>query len=120
LKHKPSPEGGSSEEKPSRTQKKKRADALQRLGMQLLSLTKTQLNDLQLPPEMVEAVLDAKKMSTRGALRRQKQYIGSLMRQTDAVRLQQELDRLTLQSRHAGRSTKPAEQGRDESLKEDR
>jgi ribosome-associated protein len=120
LKRRPSFEGRSNEDKPSRTQKKKRAESLQAIGTRLLSLTAEQLQELQLPSELVDAVLDAHKMNSHGARRRQLQYIGSLMRQIDAAALEQDLDRLTWQSRREVRSFKLAEQWRDELIKGDR
>jgi ribosome-associated protein len=114
------PAGGATDDKPSRTQKKKRAEALQKTGTQLLSLSEDQLRGLQLPPELIDAIMDARKMSSRGALRRQLQYIGSLMRQIDAVRLEQDLDRVTGQTRREVRSFRLAEQWRDELIAGDR
>jgi ribosome-associated protein len=112
----------SDESKPSRTQKKKAAEALQEIGTQLISLSQAQLDELELPPEMVEAVADARKMNSHGARRRQLQYIGSLMRQIDATQLKQDLDRLTSHSHQEARSFKLAEQWRDELIsgKQDR
>ena len=114
MKRKPFLDTSSDEDKPSRTQKKKAAEALQKIGTQLLSLTETQLDELQLPAEMVEAVEDARKMNSHGARRRQLQYIGSLMRQIDATQLKQDLDRVTLQTHQEVRSFKRAERWRDE------
>ena len=67
----------------SRTQKKKEARALQKLGEQLLSLTIEQLNDIPLPVELHEAVLQAHGMTRHGARRRQIKYIGALAREID-------------------------------------
>ena len=67
----------------SRTQKKKEAHALQRLGEQLLSISLEQLNDIDMPAELREAVMDARAMTSHGARRRQTKYIGALVREID-------------------------------------
>jgi ribosome-associated protein len=67
----------------SRTQKKKEARDLQKLGKQLLSLTLEQLNDIHMPDELREAVLEFREMTRHGARRRQIKYIGALVREID-------------------------------------
>ena len=67
----------------SRTQKKKEAHMLQKLGEQLLSLTTEQLNTIGLPVELHEAVLEAREMTSHGARRRQTKYVGALVREID-------------------------------------
>ncbi len=47
-----------------------------------------------LDEELLEAVLDAKRMSKRGALRRQKQFIGKLMARVDPAPIEAALARL--------------------------
>lgn len=67
----------------SRTQKKKEALALQELGKQLAGLSADQLGKIGLPQELYEALMFVRSIREREALRRQMQYIGSLMRQCD-------------------------------------
>ncbi|MEN8247145.1 MAG: ribosome biogenesis factor YjgA [Thermodesulfobacteriota bacterium] len=67
----------------SRTQKKKEAHMLQKLGEQLLSLTNEQLNAIDLPGELREAVWEAREMTSHGARRRQIKYVGALVREID-------------------------------------
>ena len=67
----------------SRTQKKKEARTLQKLGEQLLSLTTEQLAGIDMPDELREAVLEAREMTNHGARRRQIKYIGALAREID-------------------------------------
>lgn len=104
----------SSEDKPSRTMKKKAAEALQKTGEQLLSLREAQLDALELPPELHEAVVAARTMKSRGACRRQLQYIGSLMRQVDAQQLQQRMEGVTREAHDEARRFKQVELWRDE------
>jgi ribosome-associated protein len=66
----------------SKTKRKKEAEALQELGEQLLELSAAQIEDIDLPEEIYNAITRAKTLR-RGALRRQLQYIGTLMRKID-------------------------------------
>ena len=70
-------------DKPSKSQRKRDALALQELGETLVTLKPTQLDKMPLPEELREAVLAARQMNQRGARKRQLQYIGRLMRQID-------------------------------------
>jgi ribosome-associated protein len=66
--------------RPSRSARKRQAEALQKLGVRLSELRATQLQQLQLPPELLDALLEAQRLRSRSALARQRQYIGRLMR----------------------------------------
>ena len=78
----------------SRTQKKKEDRALQDLGEQLVALQPGQLDALELPAELLEAVEFARSIKSHGARRRQLQYIGTLMRQIDPEPVKTALDRI--------------------------
>lgn len=104
----------SPEEKPSRTKKKRAAEALQKVGEQLLTLRAAQLNAMELPPELLEAVVAARAMTSHGARRRQLQYIGSLMRRTDADQLCRRLEAVTQETHDEARRFKQVERWRDE------
>ncbi len=69
--------------KPSKSARKSESLALQNLGEQLLDLAPEQLTSIGLEHDLLAAVLAAKTMHARGALRRQRQLIGKLMRHTD-------------------------------------
>jgi ribosome-associated protein len=84
--------------KPSKSQRKRDALALQALGAQLVALSPTRLARLDLPDELREAVLAAQGMRSHGARARQMQYIGRLMRQLDPGVLN--LVRRILEPRH--------------------
>ncbi len=56
---------------------------MQALGERLIDLTEEQLRDMVLDENLVVAVVAASKMKSRGALRRQRQLIGKLMRDVD-------------------------------------
>jgi ribosome-associated protein len=67
-------------EKKSKTRIKKEMIELQKLGERLVELPEGYLKKIGLPPDLLDAVLYAKKVRTHGARRRQKQRIGVLMR----------------------------------------
>jgi ribosome-associated protein len=70
-------------DRPSKSQRKREALALQDLGATLVTLKPAQLDKIPLPEELREAVLAARQMTQRGARKRQLQYIGRLMREID-------------------------------------
>ena len=69
--------------KPSKSQRKRDAHALQALGAQLVELPPAHLAQLDLPDVLREAVLAVQGMCSHGARTRQMQYIGRLMRQLE-------------------------------------
>lgn len=83
-----------SSEVKSRTQVKKEAQKLQELGSDLLSLSKDQIEGLDIPRELKDAVIHAKTITSKNAKRRQIQYIGALMRKIDTAPLVSSLDYL--------------------------
>ncbi len=76
----------------SKTRLKKEMMELQKLGEQLVTLPNAYLKNAGIPHELVDAVISMKKMSTHGARRRQKQYIGVIMREVDPVQIKRVLD----------------------------
>lgn len=81
------------EEPISKTQLKAEADQQQALGVRLTELPKDKLLKLDLPDEVVTAVLDSKKITANGATRRHKQYLGRLMREIDNAPILEQLAR---------------------------
>ena len=78
---------------PSKTKRKKEMQALQDMGGALIDLSKDKLKQLNLPENLLTAVMQAKKLlNARGAQRRQLQYIGKLMREVDPAPIQAKLD----------------------------
>ena len=69
--------------KPSKSARKREHLALQDLGEQLIGLTSEQLHSMGLSESLLDAVLAARTITAHGAMRRQKQLIGKLMRNTD-------------------------------------
>jgi len=71
------------EDKKSKSQVKREMHALEKLGEQLTRLPEGKIKGLGLPEELFEAIRFAKTITTRGAGKRQRQYIGRLMRNVD-------------------------------------
>ena len=69
--------------KPSKSARKRETLALQTLGERLIELAPEQLASIGLDEALLEAILAAKSIRAHGALRRQKQLIGKLMRGID-------------------------------------
>ncbi|NOT15497.1 MAG: DUF615 domain-containing protein [Methylotenera sp.] len=75
----------------SKTQLKAQADAQQALGVRLCELSKEKLAKLDLPEALLTAVLESKKITANGAMRRHKQYLGRLMREIDTAPIEDQL-----------------------------
>ncbi len=84
----------SEEELVSKTQIKNEMNDRQALGMQLTKLAPDTLKKIGLSEELLEAVLFYKKITANGALKRQAQFIGRLMRDTDPEPIQAYLNKL--------------------------
>ena len=82
------------EELVSKTQIKNEMNERQALGMQLTKLAPDTLKKIGLSEELLEAVLFYKKITANGALKRQAQFIGRLMRDTDPEPIQAYLNKL--------------------------
>lgn len=68
---------------PSKSSLKRESHAMQDLGGELLELSNENLQKLDLPPELYEAIRVGKTITAHGGLRRQKKFIGKLLRNLD-------------------------------------
>ena len=75
----------------SKTKLKAEADAQQAIGKKLIDLSKEKLLKLDLPETLFDAVIEAKRLTANGAIRRQLQYLGRLMRDVDSTRIEEQL-----------------------------
>lgn len=80
--------------KPSKSEMKREYLARQKLGEELIPLQESELRAMDLDEDLLEAVLEAKRLKKHGALRRQKQYIGKLMGRVDPEPIRAALERL--------------------------
>ena len=76
----------------SKTKKKAQSHALQKLGTELVDLSKERLASMQLPETLAEAIREAQRITAHEGRRRQMQYIGRLMRDIDPAPIQERLD----------------------------
>lgn len=94
------PTDDSEQLRPSKTRRKQEMHALQDIGEQLVQLDLKRLTELDLPETLMAAILEAKQIRKHGALRRQMQFIGKLMRNVDAAPIREKFDfwsRMSLQ-----------------------
>jgi ribosome-associated protein len=103
----------------SKTRRKKDMLALQDLGVELVGLNEQQLAAMQLPESLLEAVLEARRLSKHEAKRRQMQYIGRLMRDIDAAPIRGRLEQWRGQGREHTAQLHAIERWRDELLSAD-
>ena len=82
-----SPGGAAQYSGPSKSRRKAEAHELQSLGAALVALNQDQLSRMELPENLYDAVLDARRISAHEGRRRQMQYIGKLMRNIDPAPL---------------------------------
>ncbi len=99
--------------KPSKSARKREQLELQKLGEQLIDLSADELEALPIDERLRDAVLEAARIRAHGALRRQKQLIGKLMRNCDPEPIRHALDAREVDDRRAKRIFADAERWRD-------
>ncbi len=104
--------------KPSKSAKKRAAQAVDALGKRLLELTDEQLGTLPLDDELRELVVATRNMSSRSALRRQRLYLAKQLRHTDIGPILQACDALARDQQGEQRLFHQAERWRDRVLRE--
>lgn len=105
-------------ERPSKSARKRESQALQDLGETLIGLPDALLAELPLPENLRDAVLAARRLSSRGAQVRQRQYIGKLMRKLDAQPIRDALEQHEERQRADARRFQRVEQWRDRLVRE--
>lgn len=98
---------------PSKTRRKRDADALQSLGEELAALPPQVLDGLGLPDRLRQALADLGPIRAHEARRRQRQFIGRLMRDVDPEPLRAVIDARQQPSREATRLFRQVEDWRD-------
>jgi ribosome-associated protein len=71
--------------RPSKSARKREAAEAKDLGKSLIELKESDLRALNLDERLLDAILLAQKITSRGGLARQRQYIGKLMRDVDTA-----------------------------------
>ncbi len=103
----------------SKSERKRQMHALQALGDKILTLNETQLASIPLTAELEKAIGEAKRIKSREGLRRQKQYIGKLMRVTDHEAIEAALEAISDKQNRLARAFHVMEQWRDELIEGD-
>jgi len=103
-------------ERPSKSARKRAAEAAQDFGETLLGLRDAELVALALPPELLEALRTARHITSRAAAVRQRQFIGKLMRTVDVAPLRAALKQLHAPAARAAAEFRRAEEWRSRLL----
>ncbi len=98
----------------SKSEKKREAEYLQVLGEKLVKLSADQLRGIDLPDEIYDAVKFARTIKQRIALRRQLQYIGTLMRSVDPAPIEEAIENIEMGNYKMAMEFKETERWRDE------
>ena len=106
------------EEEKSKSQKKREAEALQKLGVALSKLSQQQLDDIPMPDKLRQAINELGKIKSNSAMRRQAQYIGRLMRETELEPIQHAFDEIQQGTAKANAKFHLVERWRDKLLNE--
>ena len=103
----------------SRTKKKEHVEELQKLGAALVTLAPAQLEALAIPAILLAAVLEAQRITSHEAKRRQLQFIGKVMRKIDAEPVRAALATVAGQSAAARAQQKRLESWRERLIGDD-
>ena len=103
----------------SKTKRKQEMTELQSLGAKLVDLPESQIAELPMEDKLREALLEAKRITSHEAKRRQMQYVGKLMRQIDPAPLRERLEAMTGHSAQAAAQHRRLEAWRERLLADD-
>jgi ribosome-associated protein len=103
----------------SKTRRKREMLELQALGAALVELPESRLAEMQLEEPLLQAVLEAKRVKSHEAKRRQLQYIGRLMRDVDPAPLRAQLAALEGSSAQAAAAHRRLEAWRERLISDD-
>ena len=104
---------------PSRSEKKRQSIALQNMGEELTRLGPQEVKNLDLPPDLREALQLYARIGDHEGRRRQMQFIGRVMREIDPAPIRAMLDARREVSAAATAALHKAEQWRDRLLTAD-
>lgn len=103
----------------SKTQRKNAMNALQDLGAELVKLSRDRLKKMDLPERLLQEILEAQRLTANGAIRRQMQFIGKLMRDVDAEPIIEQLAVIKGESATAKAEFHALERWRERLLEDD-
>lgn len=106
------------EEYISKSQIKRECHALTDLGVELVALTDDQLKTISMSDTLQNAINEAKKIRKHSAIKRQRLYIGKLIRNEDWETISQQLEKLKEISQQSNAEFKAMERWRDRMLED--
>ena len=99
---------------PTKGELKRQAQILQALGEQLIEAPEELVAGLDLPEKLRDAIELARRITSHGALVRQKLFVGKLMRQIDPEPIRAALEAVSATARFTTMRFKRAERWRDQ------
>ena len=106
----------SSDEWISKSQRKRDCESLQKISDRLLKLKPDELALIDLPDELENALQEAHQIHSNSALKRQRQYLGKIMRSCDSEKIEQQLNAVIHRNDTNTAQFKKFEQWRDRLL----
>ncbi len=103
---------------PSKSQRKREMEALQELATELVKLSARDLAKIPMPAELAEAVDHARSLTSHGAMRRQRQYLGKVMRNLDPEPIKTALEQIRQTGTQATSRLHRIERWRDRIIEE--
>ncbi len=104
---------------PSKSQIKREMHALRDLGAELIKLSDNDLAKIPLPDTLADALAEARRLKSHGALKRQQQYIGKIIRDMDPEPIRVAIDSLKQASDESSAHFHRLERWRDQLLGEE-
>lgn len=101
---------------PTKTELKRQARAVQDLADRLIAAPESLVADLKLPDKLADSIALARRITSRAALLRQRQFVGKLMRSIDCEPVRVALESETQNARSDAARFKRAERWRDRLL----
>jgi ribosome-associated protein len=98
----PDDDGEHDDGRPSKSERKRNAHDAQKLGEYLIEHKNLDLEEFGLPEPLFDAIVAARRITSRAGLVRQRQYVGKLMRSVDLEPIRAAL---AARSEHAARDT---------------
>ena len=102
--------------RPNKTQLKVECDEMQKIGDELIELKIDDLDKVELPEDLEKAIHDARKITSKSGLKRQRQFIGKLIRSLDYEAISKQLNKVKHSHDTGTASFKKTEQLRDKLL----
>ncbi len=104
----------------SKSQRKRDCDAQQKISDRLLKLPADQLALIDLPNELEDALKEAHRIRSNSALKRQRQYLGKIMRGIDSTKIESQLNAVIHRNDTNTAQFKKLEKWRDRLVENDR